>query len=124
MNLNAIAGAVVSTILPQVLLTIEVSTGYTTAADGSQVPTYAAPQTVLGSLQALSSNELAQMESLNIQNVTTKIFINGAINGLVRADKKGGDIITTPDGSVWLVSTVLEDWPDWSCVGVTKQNGA
>lgn len=124
MNLNAIAGGVVSAVLPQTPLSIQVSTGYTTTSSGKRVSSYAAPVTVMGSVQAMTSADLMQYESINIEKVTTKILINGQVNGLVRATRKGGDLITTPDGSVWLVTNVFEDWPDWCCVGVTLQNGA
>lgn len=124
MNLNAIAGGIISVVLPQTSLIIKVSTGYTTGPDGKRVPTYAAPVTVMGSVQAMTSADLMQYESINVERVTTKIYVNGQVDGLVRAARKGGDLITTPDGSVWLVTNVFEDWPDWVCVGVTKQNGA
>lgn len=77
-----------------------------------------------GQLQPLSSSDIGQLDSLNIQGYQRAIYINGALNGLVRPKKKGGDLITTPDGQVWLTTMVLEQWPDWVKVAVTLQNGA
>jgi len=40
---------------------------------------------------------------------------------------KGGDLITEPDGTVWLVTTELEAWSasaGWTKVAVTQQNGS
>jgi hypothetical protein len=125
MNLNSIANGVVSAVSPNQLLSIQVSTGYTTAANGKRTPTYAAPVTAFGQVQPLSNAEIAHLDSLNIQGVKNVIYINGQVNGLVREDGKGGDLITTvADGKVWLVSVVLEDWPDWVKVGVVRQNPA
>jgi hypothetical protein len=124
LNLNALAGPLAAAVMPQQLLTIKLNTGYTTGADGKRTPTYAAPQTAYGSVQAMSNGELWQLDGLNLQGARYKIYVNGRVDGLVRNQNKGGDIIQTPDGGVWLVTMVLEDWPDWTCVAVTLQNGA
>jgi hypothetical protein len=42
----------------------------------------------------------------------------------VRTDQKGGDLLTMPDGSVWLVAMVLEHWADWTSVAITLQDGS
>lgn len=75
-------------------------------------------------MQALQYNDIIQLDALNIQGERRKIYINGEVDGLVRADKKGGDLITTPDGKVWKVAISLEQWPDWCCVAVTLQDDA
>ena len=111
-----------SAVVPRVNLTVQVSTGYTTNADGSRVPTYAAPQVVSGSVQALQFNDITQLDALNIQGERRKIYIKGQVDGLVRVENKGGDLITDPLGNVWLVALVLEAWPDWCSVAVTLQD--
>ena len=122
MNIFGIASAAVSAVVPRVNLTVQVSTGYTTNADGSRVPTYAAPQVVSGSVQALQFNDITQLDALNIQGERRKIYIKGQVDGLVRVENKGGDLITDPLGNVWLVALVLEAWPDWCSVAVTLQD--
>jgi hypothetical protein len=62
------------------------------------------------------------MDSLNLQGDFQAIYINGHVAGLVRPNNKGGDLITLQDGRNYLVTTVLEDWPDWCKVAVTQQN--
>jgi len=78
----------------------------------------------MGQVQSLTYTDLTQIDGLNIQGVRRAIYINGEVDGLVRSENKGGDIITTPNGEVWLVVLVLEYWPDWTKCVVTLQNGA
>jgi|SRR5215472_13566704 len=125
MNLHALAGPVVAAVNPTTLLAVLVSNGYTTSSDGTQVPQYA-PQSVNvpGQLQSLTFNDIQQIDSLSIQGVKRAIYLYGKVDGLIRKDKKGGDLITTPDGNVWKVVLVLEYWPDWCKVAVTLQDGS
>ena len=127
MNLHAIAGPCVAAVNPWVVAAIQRSTGYTTSGDGDRVPTYATPADVQCQMQALQYNDIMQLDSLNIQGVKRAIYMNGNWQGLVRSDKKGGDLITMPDGTVWLVVLELENWSStdgWCKVAVTQQNGA
>jgi hypothetical protein len=122
-NLHGIAAPAVAAVNPLVPLTVQISTGYATGPDGSRAPAYAAPIAgVPGQVQALTFGDLRQVEALNLQGIRHAIYINGRIDGLVRTGKKGGDLITTPDGAVWLVVHVLEYWPDFVKVAVTLQN--
>lgn len=124
MNLHGIVSGAIGTINPNVTVSIEVSTGTTMLDDGTRVPKYASPVAVLAQIQPLTGGDLRQLESLNLQGDFQGIYISGNIDGLVRADNKGGDKITFPDGRVYLVTTVLESWPDWTKCAVTLQNGA
>lgn len=124
MNLHGIVSGAIAAVNPLIELSIQVSAGYTTNADGSRTPVYETAATVPGQVQALQYRDLQQLDGLNIEGTRRAIYINGHVNGLVRAENKGGDLITTPDGSVWLVALVLEDWPDWCKVAVTLQDGA
>ena len=123
MNLHGIAAGAIAAVNPLVTLKIEVSTGSMDGEDGISVPTYASPIYVKGQVQPLTGGDLRQMEGLNLQGDYQGIYINGRIDGLVRAKNKGGDKITLSDGSVYLVTTVLESWPDWTKVAATLQNG-
>jgi hypothetical protein len=99
-----------------------VSRGHTTADDGTQTPAYAPPVDRWGQVQSLQYNDIMQLAGLNIQGEKRAIYIEGQLDGLVRAENKGGDLITTRDGRVWLVVLVLEHWPDWTKVAVTLQD--
>jgi hypothetical protein len=124
MNLNAIVSGAISAVNPMELATIQISTGYTTNPDGTRVPTYQPARQVLCQIQSLAYNDLFQLDGLNIQGVKRKIYINGHWDGVIRADGKGGDVLTMPNGDVYLVVLVLEHWAQWSSLAVTLQDGS
>ena len=125
MNLhNAVRGAI-RVVNPDITATLLRSTGYTTGTDGKQTPTYS---TLSGSIQVqgLSGTDLRHTDSLNIQGVLRKVYINGNWAGVIRVDSKGGDIMKFPQipGAAvqdWRVVEVSETWPDWSSVIVCLQ---
>jgi len=123
-NLHGITSPAVGVVNPHVLVTLRVSTGYTTDDTGRQTPTYAADVTVMAQVQSLSARDLRQLESLNLQNIQNTIYLSGQVSGIVRASGKGGDLIVMGDGTVYLVVAVLEQWPDWVKVAVTLQNNS
>ncbi len=119
MNLNDLVSSAIGAINPQVSISVQISTGYTTNPDGTQVPTYSA-NTAWGQVQPLSSQDLRNLDGLNIQGVTAKVYLTGDFEGVFRVLGKGGDLLTF-NGQTYLVTAVLERWPDWTCVGVTMQ---
>lgn len=121
MNLHQIVSGAVGTINPPLLCVLSLSTGYTTAADGTQEPTYSTVSGVPAQVQALSYTDLMKLSGLNIQGVKRAVYLNGNIEGVNRAAIKGGDLFTFPDGTFWLVVQPLENWPDWSKLAVTRQ---
>lgn len=125
MHLHKLVRPLVSSINPSVTASLQASTGYTTASDGSRVPTYAPAVCIRVQRQALQYNDIAQTDGLNIQGQRSAMYISGNWEGIVRADGSGGDLITLPDGTTWLVAMVLENWGDtkgWVKVAVTRQN--
>jgi hypothetical protein len=120
MNLHGLASSCIGAVNPDVEATIKTSTGNTPNPDGTLTPTYATA-TGLVNIQALSGKDLQHLNGLGIQGVTRKAYVRGAINGIVRASQQGGDLLTLPDGTIWLVTIVFESWPDWSAVGLTQQ---
>lgn len=127
MNLNAAVSGAISAINPRIPLSIQVSTGNATDSTHKLVPTYAAPVTVPGQVQPLTWRDLQQLDGLNLQGTRVAIYLNGAVDGLVRVTNKGGDLISINSGvhaGVWLVALVLEAWPDWTKCACTLQNGS
>lgn len=122
MNLHGIVAPAIGAVNPQVWVSIQVSAGYTTRDDGTQIPVYLRAVRRLAQLQPMSNRDLRQVEGINLQGNPQSIYIQGKVDGLLRVDKKGGDLITTDDGKVWLVVQPLEQWPDWCKVVVTLQN--
>lgn len=124
MDLRGIVSHAIAMVNPMVPLTLKVSTGYMTNADGSRAPSYAAPVSILGQVQPLAYNEIVQMDGLQLQGEKRRIYIKGEVDGLIRSEGKGGDLIAMPDGSIWKVCIVFEYFPDWCSVGVVLQNNA
>ena len=134
MNLLRLTAGVISAVNPPITCTLQVSTGYTVAADFSQVPAYnLPPQTLPCQVQSLTSQDLRQLGGLNLQGTLRAIYLMGNIEGVDRAAIKGGDLFTMPSlpsfpgPTVWLVTQVLEHWDGatgWTKVAVVLQNGS
>lgn len=127
MNLHAIVSPYVSPVNPPLLASIQPSTGYTTDANFKRVPVYGPAVNVYVDCQALQYNDIQMTAGLQIQGRRQAMYITGDYAGLVRAQEKGGDIITLPDGSVWLCAMVLERWSmtsGWVKICATLQDGS
>ena len=85
--------------------TYSISNGQTVASE-----TMTTSYSILAQVQALSGRDLRQIEGLNLQGTLRSIYITGSLDGIVRPTIKGGDLVTLPDGSVWLVTLVPEPW--------------
>lgn len=121
MNLHGIVAGAIGTVNPHVPITLRVSLGYSTGADGLQSPSYQTFTNLIAQVQELTTRDLRQLEGLNVQNSERKIYMSGSASAIVRVNRKGGDLITLPDGTVWLITAVLEQWPDWCAVSATLQ---
>ena len=124
MNLNAIVGGCIATINPWVIASYSASTGYTTSADGTRVPTYAATVPVQVQKQPLVSNDLRQLDGLNLNGEKCAFYVNDNWQGISRPTGKGGDLISLPDGSNWLIVMQLENWygtASWGKVAAVLQ---
>lgn len=119
MNLHQIAAGAVGAVNPFIAVTVQQSTGYTVDANYNQVPSYTTIDTT-GQVQPLSASDVRKLEGLNIQNVTQAVYLNGNFEGVFRVLGKGGDLLVF-NGFTYLVTAVLERWPDWCKVGVTMQ---
>lgn len=78
-----------------------------------------------GQIQPMTWRDIQQLEGLNIEGVRWKIYLYGEVDGLVRPECKGGDLIIVASGrhqGTWLVAQVLEQWPDWVCAAIVLQN--
>lgn len=122
MNLHSIVAGVIGAVNPLVPCTLQLSTGYVIALDGTQVPNYSTFANVLCQVQELSSKDLAKLDGLNIQGSTRAVYTNGQWQGVVRVGARGGDIMTMADGTVYLITAALEVWPDWTKFAATLQN--
>jgi len=127
MDLHGIVSGVIGAVNPLVPIVIKRSAGSTTAPDGHRTPVYAPVITIMGQVQPLGYTDIITLDGLQIQGLRRKIYVSGDIEGIVRVDKTGGDLVTFPDatvpaGTIWKAVLVLEKWPDWCSVAVTLQN--
>ncbi len=125
MNLRALANALTSQINANQSISWVQNTGYTTNAAGKRTPT-TTTVSIMAQIQALSGGDLMHMDGMNLQGVMRTVFMYGNPQGVVRVDSKGGDILQFPEipGGVtrnWLVTQVIETWPNWAKVVVTLQ---
>lgn len=123
----------------------------TCTGTGKRVPQWTTFTNISMQFQDLTSDELKQIDGLNISEVMRSVYLNGEIQGLDRAGVKGGDMLLAPtnlssggsavtdggqigvtDGGVvitadgqdtWLVVKVFEafDAAGWTKVAVTLQ---
>lgn len=126
MNLRALANPVIQWTNPNISVTWIQSTGYTTGGDGTRTTTTSS-STIQAQVQGLSANDLQHIDGLNIEGVKRSVHMYGNVQGVVRADSKGGDILQFPEipgGTImnWRVIQVMETWPDWSRVIVVLQS--
>jgi hypothetical protein len=118
MNLHAIVARYVGAVNPMQLVTMKVSTGFTTNSDFSRTPTYST-NTLRAQIQALQFDDIKQIEGMGIQGLRRKVYLYGNYNGLVRGLQKGGDLIVFPDISEWKIAFVFETFGQ----GLTGQSG-
>ena len=78
-----------------------------------------------GSVQPMTYRDLAQLEGINVGGARWKIYLEGQVDGVVRPEKKGGDLVTIatgPHAGVWIVVQVLEQFPNWVAAAIVLQN--
>jgi hypothetical protein len=126
-DVRMIANQVSQVTNPNISVTWLKSTGYTTSASGSRTPTTTSQQVISAQVQGLSSEDLKHTDGLNIQGVMRSVHIFGNVQGVVRIDQQGGDILQFPElpgGAIrnWKVIQVMETWPTWSRVLVALQS--
>lgn len=122
MDLRGIANGVTTTVNPNETVTVLRSTGFTTGAGAKQVPSYAAPVSGPGQIQALDADDIKQLDGLNIQGTIRAIYLRGTLAGVVRPNQTGGDLVKRKnDCETWLVVKVLESWPDWTKAAICLQ---
>lgn len=134
MNLHGLVRDAISVVNPDRAILWRVSTGSTTDASGKQTPTYAADVTIpRAQIQSATGDNLEHAGFQNQQGVYREVYAYGSVQGVVRPEVKGGDLLVFAPvlgGSprVWLVVHVLETWtPDvagWCHVLVALQEGA
>ena len=125
MNLRLLANRLTQVTNPNIQINWVQSNGYTTNDAGKRTPK-TITLTVDAQVQALSATDLKHIDGLNINGVMRSVYLYGNAAGVVRADQIGGDILVFPEApnccnKNWLITQVMETWPDWCHVIVTLQ---
>lgn len=82
---------------------------------------------IVAQVQALTGGDLRHMDALNLQGSHRSLYFSANVRGAVRVSLRGGDLVTMPDGSTWLVTQVAEPFyhtAGWQKVIVTLQAGS
>ena len=116
-----LAGNATQSINSFIPATLKASNGYTVNSDFSITPVDT-DVCIWIEVQAVSGQDLQQIENINQQADMRAVYIKGGIKALNRPLQYGGDIINFY-GSDWLVTQSLEEWGDaeWCKVLVTRQ---
>ena len=120
-NVKALANGAIQSVNENIVGQWLQSTGrYTTDAAGHRVPEVQAVDWPM-QIQPMSSGDIQFTDGLNIQGVMRSVYMLGNVQGVVRADSKGGDLLMFPqspgrDPQPWRVIQVTESWPSWSKV--------
>lgn len=133
MNLHGTVRPMINGVNPDKTALLYVSTGSTPGAGATLTPTYAAPRPVMIQVQPVSKKDLAQLEQLNVQGVSRKIFMFGNAQGIVRIHQEGGDLLRFAEfrgiaPTTWLITAVNGPWDveagGWTEILVTLQQTA
>lgn len=128
LNLHSIARGAIVALHPEEPVTLYQSSGQTNTR-GVISPTYEAAQNVQAQIQSLSTDELANVESVAQTGQVRKAYLFGPPittlipQGIVRPLARSGDMIQRADGTWWLVTGMMEDFSasGWVCVQITQQ---
>lgn len=121
MNLHGIVRDAITTVNPDMIGQLGISTGYVTDNDGTQLPQYDWYDNQLLQVQPVAQKDLQHLDGLNIQGTMRSVHCYGQREGIARLRSKGGDLLRF-GGSTWLIVSVAEQWPDWAKVIVVEQD--
>ena len=126
MNMHGLVRGAIQAVNPDIAIDYYQSNGFTQNASFEQVPAYVAVKGITGNAQALTNKDLKHEDLVSLQGTLRAVYCYGNIQGIVRPDNKGGDLMRFPQvpggtKQTWLVVTVLETWPDWCKVAVVLQ---
>lgn len=128
LNLRGIANASIQGINPNRQITLRTGKWEIDPADLIQKPIYTDTQ-VKGNVQSLSSDDLRQIESMNLEGVLRAVYLYGNVSGVVRVSEQATSVLLFSENIggetkvwTWNVFKVAEAWNGWCKVFVVLQN--
>lgn len=126
MNLRSIANSCIQAVNPNITAKLRLNGGFTVDDTGRRVSQFEEIEVRIQP-QSMSTQDLAQFDSLAQQGQLLNVYISGQIHALRRISAKGADkLIFTAFGenseSEWLIKSVSESFPDWCKVVVWRQS--
>lgn len=119
-NVRALANMATQNVNPNMVVTLEVNTGFTVDDYGRQIPSFESQQITVQT-QSLSSREKYNLDLVNRQGEFISIYAYGSIDGIRRWLQKGSSKFIFPaygeaDPAVWMVDQVAESFATWTRV--------
>lgn len=122
MNLHATVRGAIQRVNPDVPGDVYFSTGKQTVR-GIVTPGFVLLPADRLQVQAMSHDDLYHLNGLAYAGNMQKLYAYGNFSGIVRPDGKGGDLVRLGT-EWWAVQHVLEWWPGWCSVAITRQPNA
>ena len=97
--------------------------------EGDTTPIFEGPALVKAQFQSISQDMIRQMDMLEITTTTRRVYLYATSSPAQRPWAqwrplgRSGDVIKDPNGSIWTISAVIEDFTSegWICVLATLQ---
>lgn len=131
LNLRGIANNAIQGINPNLPITLRMGSYQINPDTLLQEPVYTESQ-VMGNVQSLSNDDLAQVAAVNLEGTVKAVYLYGNVSGVVRSSGQASSELLFKDdiGGVvgiwtWNVYKVAEAWPGWCKVfAVLQENEA
>lgn len=119
-NVRALANMATQNVNPNMMVTLEVNTGFTVDDYGQQIPSFES-QSIEIQAQSLTSTEKYNLDLSNRQGEFISIYAFGAIDGIRRWLQKGSSKFIFPaygeeSPAIWMVDKVGESFATWTRV--------
>lgn len=122
LNLHALVRGAIQVVNPDVPGDVYLSTG-SGWLDGIPTPTFALLPADRLQLQAMDHGEQFHVNAITGTRIDAKLYAYGQFSSVVRPEGKGGDLVRLGN-EWWAVQHVMEWWPGWCCVAISRQINA
>lgn len=129
LNIHSIVRGAINSIHPDQVVLWYRSTGQTEQTDGTVANSYASPVEVMAQVQSLNSQDLQHSGNVDYNAVERRFYLfssqnqEGQPSGIYRPTTRSGDLLKMLDGTMWLITAVVDDYHlcEWVCVRAVLQ---